>query len=180
MLSVRGLYDHDLKPGEGVVLVEAILMSVQQNMITVGSIDPAALQRAKETVEQLRWLYIREWAPEALNEMEAAVLALRQYSRASEPVKTGREAVLQLSHDMKGQAGTLGLDLLADFAASIHAVVSASRQIGAREGDVCLGHIMAMRTALRAVAVEPDGVLNPSLEKHLRRDLRKIIRKTFN
>ena len=97
MLSVRGLYDHDLKPGEGVVLVEAILMSVQQNMITVGSIDPAALQRAKETVEQLRWLYIREWAPEALNEMEAAVLALQQYSGASELVESRRAAVLQRS-----------------------------------------------------------------------------------
>jgi hypothetical protein len=81
---------------------------------------------------------------------------------------------------MKGQAGTFGLDLLTDFAASMHAVVSAAVMMGQRQSDVCLGHIMAMRTALRAASCEPAGLLDPKLERQLRSDLRRIVRKTFN
>jgi|GEM_PF-1496720 len=157
-------------------------MSTEQKNLGRGPIDPTALKRAEAVIDQLRWVYICEWAPEALDEMEAAVLALRRYAKKED--ETGEverhDAVLHLSHDMKGQAATFGLDLLADFAASMHAVAAATRRIGVREADVFLAHIMAMRTALSGAADDPDGLLSTGLERELRTSLRQIVRRTLN
>ncbi len=156
-------------------------MSTDDETIGQGTIDPSALKRAEAVIERLRWVYICEWAPDALDEMEAAVLALRRYADSGEDSETGRRnAVLRLSHEMKGQAGTFGLDLLADFAASMHAVAAGTQRIGVREADVFLAHVMAMRTALSTVANAPDGLLHAGLEKELRRSLRQIVRQNLN
>lgn len=144
-------------------------------------IDPAALKRAEAAIDRLRRVYICEWAPDALDEMEAAVLALRRYANRDGTNEAERhDALLRLSHDMKGQAGTFGLDLLADFAASMHAVAAGNRCLGVREADVFLAHIMAMRTALSAAACDPDGVPGTALERELRRGLRRIVRQNLN
>ena len=81
---------------------------------------------------------------------------------------------------MTSQAGTFGLDLLVDFATSMHAVAAATRRIGVREADVFLAHIMAMRTALSNAADDPEGLPSTALEKEVRRGLRKIVRQTLN
>tara|TARA_R110002096_G_scaffold105174_3_gene231656 strand:+ start:1753 stop:2223 length:471 start_codon:yes stop_codon:yes gene_type:complete len=156
-------------------------MSIRQEALDLGTIDPAVLKRAEAVVERLRWVYIREWAPEVLSEMEAAVLGINQYAKRG-PVMEGkrRDALLRLCHDMQGQAGTFGLELLADFATSMHKIGEASPVIRDRQADVLVAHIMAMRTALRAVAADPDGALSEGLHKELRRDLRKLRQKPFN
>lgn len=143
--------------------------------------DAAALRRAETAIERLRWAYICEWAPDALDEMEAAVLALRGYAGAGATGAAARRgALLRLSHDMTGQAATFGLDLLADFAASLHALAAAAPRIGAREADVALAHVMAMRTALASAAGDPEGIPSARLERELRLRLRTILRRTLN
>lgn len=154
-------------------------MSTDNETIGQGAIDPSALKRAEAVIERLRWVYICEWAPDALDEMEAAILALRRYAGKGGEKKR-HDAVLRLSHEMKGQAGTFGLDLLADFAASIHAVAAGTQRIGVREADVFLAHIMAMRTAVSTAAGDPDGLPGAALEKELRRGLRQIVRRNLN
>ncbi|MCA8927223.1 MAG: Hpt domain-containing protein [Alphaproteobacteria bacterium] len=156
-------------------------MSNDQTPRELGPTDPTAVERARAVVERLRWVYVCDWAPEALDEMEAAVLALRRYAREGEDGEAARhDAVLRLSHAMKGQAHTFGLDLLADFAASIHAIARAARRIGEREADVVLAHILAMRTALSAAANDADGLVHTGLERDLRQNLRRIVRSTLN
>lgn len=156
-------------------------MSTNSETIGQDTIEPASLKRAEAVIERLRRVYICEWAPEALDEMEAAVLALRRYASRDAGGEAGRhDALLRLSHEMKGQAGTFGLDLLADFAASMHTVAAGSRCLGVREADVFLAHIMAMRSALSAAAGAPEGVPGAALERDLRRGLRQIVRQNLN
>lgn len=156
-------------------------MSTDNEAVGQGTIDPSALKRAEAVIERLRWVYVCEWAPDALDEMEAAVLALRRYADNGKEGEAGRhKAILRLSHEMKGQAGTFGLDLLADFAASMHTVAAETQRIGVREADVFLAHIMAMRTALSTIARDPCGLLHAGLEKELRRGLRQIVRQNLN
>ena len=45
-----------------------------------GSIDPDALRQAEDVIEQLRWTYIREWAPAAMSEIEGAVQGVNTVS----------------------------------------------------------------------------------------------------
>ena len=157
-------------------------MSVRQDALNLGVIDPSALKRAEAVVERLRWVYIRELAPEALDEMEAAVLGLGRHSsnRGSKDDGQRRDAFLRLCHDMKGQAGTFGLDLLTDFAEAMHCTAEAAPAIGERQADVLIAHIMAIRTALAAVRADPRGEISPDLQADLRRDLKQTIRKRFN
>jgi len=156
-------------------------MSTNSETIGHGTIDPAALKRAEAVIGRLRRVYICEWAPEALDEMEAAVLGLRRYANRYGANQGERcDALLRLSHDMKGQAGTFGLDLLADFAVSMHAVAAGTRSLGVREADVFLAHIMAMRTTLSAAASDAEGVPGAALERELRRGLRRIVRQNLN
>lgn len=156
-------------------------MSVREDTFGLGTIDPAALKQADIAVERLRWIYIHDWAPEALDEMEAAVLSLRRYAKAGGSTDAvRRDALLRLTHDMKGQAGTFGVEILHDFATSLHNVAKATTRIGVREADVFLAHIMAMRTALTAVASNPEGRLRHSLERELRGNLGRITRRWLN
>lgn len=159
-------------------------MSERQEAVSLGTIDPTALRRAKAVVERLRLVYIEEWAPAALDELEAAVLALRTPAapphRADEGGPDRRDQILRLTHDMKGQAGTFGLDLLTDFATSMHSVALSAVEIGVREADVFLAHIMAMRTALQNVASHPEGILDDDLEAELRAGLLQVVRHSLN
>jgi HPt (histidine-containing phosphotransfer) domain-containing protein len=155
------------------------------------AIDPEALRRVEDVIEQLRWTYIREWAPAALEELEAAVQALHHSRTGQSHTGNGGGAdqgsmtrhwttVLRLTHDMKGQAGTFGLELLQDFAASLHALVEAEELAEARRIDLCAAHASAMRQVLTDVSGRPDGALDDLLERELRAGLRELTRLRFN
>jgi hypothetical protein len=161
-------------------MANTVRLSQMQKEFGVRMFDKDALERAKSVVDQFRQVYVCEWAPDTLDEMEAAVFSLRHFSGEAANGETRKEALLRLSREMTGHANTFGFDLLSDFASSINAIVSGARDVGAREVDICHAHMMAMRTALEIVADNPDGVLSADDEKRLRRDLRKIVRMTFN
>lgn len=146
-----------------------------------GAIDPEAMRRVEAVIEQLRWTYIREWAPAAIEEIEAAVLALNRMTRTgSVPASADVETLLRVTHDMKGQAGTFGLDLLQDFAGSLHEFVRAADSIGPREAEVFQAHATGMRTVLTDVSAHPDGALDGQIERDLREGLRQLTRLQFN
>ena len=146
------------------------------------AIDPEALRRAEDVIEQLRWTYIREWAPAAMQELEAATQNLRLAVTANDHAtcEEALDAILRLTHDMKGQAGTFGLDLLQDFAASLHRFASPQAPSGRRQAELCQSHVAAMRTALADASGQPDGLIDSDLERELREGLRKLARLRFN
>jgi chemotaxis protein histidine kinase CheA len=143
-------------------------------------VDQDALERAKSVVDRFRQVYIHEWAPDTLNEMEAAVFSLQQYSNESDNGETRKDALKRLSQNIIGHADTYGLELLADIAKSMNTAVHGARDVGPREVDICHAHIMAMRTVLGSIAENPSAMRDAGEEKRLRRDLRKIVKLTFN
>ncbi len=147
-----------------------------------GAIDPDAMRRAEEVIEQLRWTYIRDWAPAAMEELEAAAQGLRLAVANGEAAaaQANRDAILRVTHDMKGQAGTFGLELLQDFAASLHHFARTETPDGARQAELCQAHVFAMRTALADVSAEPAGILDQALERKLRDSLRELARLKFS
>lgn len=150
--------------------------------IAGSAIDPDALRRVEDVIEQLRWTYIREWAPSAMQELEAAAQGLRQAAGAGDRAAASehRAAILRLTHDMKGQAGTFGLDLLQDFAASLHDCAAADTDAGKRQAELCGAHVAAMRTALSDASAQPAGLIDSLLERQLREGLHKLARMQFN
>ena len=146
------------------------------------SIDPDALRRVEDVIEQLRWTYIREWAPAAMQELETASRNFRRAAAAgdAETAAASRAAILRVTHDMKGQAGTFGLDLLQDFAASLHHFAEPDSEAPDRQAELCEAHVSAMRSALADVSAQPEGMISDGLERELREGLRKLARLRFN
>lgn len=146
------------------------------------AIDPDALRRMEDVIEQLRWTYIREWAPAAMQELEAASRDLCQAAAAGDRTAAAdsRAAILRVTHDMKGQAGTFGLDLLQDFAASLHHFAAPDSAAAVRQAELCQAHVSAMRTALADVSIQPEGLVSDMVEQELRDGLRKLARMRFN
>lgn len=150
---------------------------------TSGStIDPEALRRAEDVIAQLRWTYIREWAPAAMLELEEATRGLRRAAAAGDQqaATEHRQTILRLTHDMKGQAGTFGLDLLQDFAASLHNFAAPQTGDARRQAELCEAHVTAMRTALSDASMQPEGLIDSLLEHQLREGLQRLARMRFN
>ena len=147
-----------------------------------GAIDPDAMRRVEDVIEQLRWTYIREWAPAAIEELESASWGLCHAvtDHDTESIEANRNAILRITHDMKGQAGTFGLELLQDFAGSLHHFAAAENPGGKRQAELCRAHVTAMRTALSDVSAHPNGAQDKALEKELRDGLRRLARLRFN
>ena len=147
-----------------------------------GAIDPDAMRRVEGVIKQLRWTYIREWAPAAIGELETASRGLCRAvaDGNTDDADANRDAILWLTHDMKGQAGTFGLELLQDFVASLHHFAQADNPTGARRAELCQAHVTAMRTALSDFSNNPNGTLDCALEQQLRDSLRKLVRLGFN
>jgi HPt (histidine-containing phosphotransfer) domain-containing protein len=147
-----------------------------------GAVDPDALRRVEDVIEQLRWTYIREWAPAAMQELEAASRGLRKAAEADDLPAAARHraAIVRLTHDMRGQAGTFGLDLLQDFAASLHHFAEPETGALLRQAELCEAHVSAMRTALADVSAQPAGTIDAMLERQLREGLRELARMRFN
>ena len=146
------------------------------------AIDPDAMRRVEDVIEQLRWTYIREWAPAAIEALETASRNLCRAAAGGDmaSINGNLAAILRLTHDMKGQAGTFGLDLLQDFAASLHHFAQADSPSGIRQAELCQAHVTAMRTALSDVSAHPDGALDTVLEQQLRDGLCRLARLGFN
>ena len=157
-------------------------MTVSSNKQQSSTIDPDAMRRAEDVIEQLRWTYIREWAPAAMQELEAAARGLHDAvnGKAEQCADANRQTILRVTHDMKGQAGTFGLDLLQDFAASLNAFASIDKPADLRQAELCQAHVTAMRAALTDVSAHPDGALDTELERELRQGLRRLAKLRFN
>ena len=73
-----------------------------------GAVDLATLERAERVIEQMADSYL-EWVQEDLVRMDAAYKAL---AAATGDRKAEAEQVFQIAHDIKGQGGSFGYDLM--------------------------------------------------------------------
>jgi len=73
-----------------------------------GAVDPQALERAEQAIAGMTDDYL-DWVRQDLIKIDAAFDALRNADGAR---KDELDAVFQLAHDIKGQGGSFGYDLM--------------------------------------------------------------------
>jgi chemotaxis protein histidine kinase CheA len=75
----------------------------------IGAVDAAAIERAERAIADLSDNYL-EWAQEDLNKIQAAFAKLG--AERTEERETSMHSIFSISHDMKGQGGSFGFDLV--------------------------------------------------------------------
>lgn len=104
-----------------------------------GGIDPAAIARAEAAIEEIRSEF-PAWMSSA-----TATLSERHAEFAAAPNEARRAALFRASHDMKGQAATLGYPLAGRVAASLCDLLESEL----RPAALVAGHVDAIRVVVR-------------------------------
>ena len=120
-----------------------------------GAVDAAALARAEQVIAGMAGDYL-EWAEDDLVDLEEVLEKLR----AAEQNDRGAliERVFRISHDIKGQGGSFGYDMmtriggrLCDFVENLEkagAKEIGAKEIGAKEIQVIQLHFDAMKLVI--------------------------------
>lgn len=110
-----------------------------------GAVDLAALERAEDVIESLADDYL-EWVAEDLQALEKAFEALKSGDGSD---KKRLNAVFEISHDMKGQGGSFGFDLVTSIGDHLCRLVEKFDKVGPREIDMVRVHIDALRVVVK-------------------------------
>ncbi|MCG8650029.1 MAG: Hpt domain-containing protein, partial [Pirellulales bacterium] len=132
-------------------------------------LDPEALERAYAAVRRLRQIYVQEWAPAALDDLEQAI-DLARASRSDR--RTYLAVIYRLAHDLRGQGGTFGLDVLSEIGASLCMYTKDRDDATDSEIDVLAVHLGAARDALRVEGLESRPEEGPAILNSLRDGIR--------
>lgn len=139
----------------------------------VGAVDEAALERAEQVIQDLSVSYL-DWAREDLAKLMAAVDELNPDGDSAEPLLV----VFQISHDIKGQGGSFGYDLMTIIGDML------CRYIETLEGEVSLQaieviglHINALQAVIRQKLKGTAGAVGEQLLSGLELVVKKRTKK---
>lgn len=107
-----------------------------------GAVDADALARAEQVIADMAGDYL-EWAEEDLLNMEDALDKLKAANTKDR--KEHIERIFQLSHDVKGQGGSFGYDMMTRIGDQLCRFVEALESAGAEEIEVIQLHFDAMK-----------------------------------
>lgn len=109
-----------------------------------GAVDLDALAKAEDVIANLADDYL-DWVQEDLKRLEAAY---EQLKSGEDDVKKGLDNIFQISHDMKGQGGSFGYDLMTATGDHLCRLVEKMDKAGSRELNMIRVHIDAMRVII--------------------------------
>jgi chemotaxis protein histidine kinase CheA len=109
-----------------------------------GAVDVATLERAEQAIAAMGDQYL-DWVQEDLGKIDAAFVALKAATgdRAQEV-----DAVFQVSHDMKGQGGSFGYDLITAIGNQLCRMIEKVDTVGDAEVNAIEVHIGAMKLVI--------------------------------
>ena len=110
-----------------------------------GAVDIETLERAESVIANMTDSYI-EWVQEDLQKIELAYKAMVD---SSEPSKELAEAVFQISHDIKGQGGSFGYDLMTVIGNELCRLIEKNEHFGPPEIEAIKVHIDAMKLVIQ-------------------------------
>ena len=119
-----------------------------------GAVDLAALERAEEVIASLTDNYL-EWVQEDLAKLQKTYDDLAAKTD-DEGRKEGAEAVFQIAHDIKGQGGSFGYDLMTVIGNSLCRFIEKSDEIGPKHVQVVKVHVDSLKLVI-AEGMEGDG-----------------------
>jgi len=109
-----------------------------------GAVDLEALAKAEEVIANLADDYL-DWVREDLERLETAY---EQLKNADGDAADALESVFQIAHDMKGQGGSFGYDLMTAIGDQLCRLVEKMETAGPRELKMIRVHIDAMRVII--------------------------------
>lgn len=117
-----------------------------------GAVDLDALAKAEDVIANLADDYL-DWVREDLVRLEAAY---DQLKAGDGDVKDNLENIFQIAHDMKGQGGSFGYDLMTAIGDQLCRLVEKMENVGPREFNMVRVHIDAMRVVITK-SLKGDG-----------------------
>jgi len=117
-----------------------------------GAVDLDALAKAEEVIANLADDYL-DWVKEDLVRLETAYEELK---KGEGDVKANLDSIFQIAHDMKGQGGSFGYDLMTAIGDQLCRMVERMETVGPRELTMVRVHIDAMRVVITK-SLKGDG-----------------------
>lgn len=117
-----------------------------------GPVDTSTLERAEEAIAGMSDQYL-EWVQEDLKRIDEAFAAL---AAASGERVDELEAVFGVAHDMKGQGGSFGYDLITAIGNQLCRLIEKLEKAGDPEVNAIRVHIDAMKLVI-AQKIKGDG-----------------------
>jgi HPt (histidine-containing phosphotransfer) domain-containing protein len=120
-----------------------------------GAVDLATLERAESVIAGMTDSYL-EWVEEDLKRMDAAFAALET---ATGDRKAEVEEVFQVAHDIKGQGGSFGYDLMTVIGNELCRLIERQKDFGDAEIQAIKVHVDALRLVINS-RMKGDGGAN--------------------
>lgn len=109
-----------------------------------GAVDLEALKRAEEVIAGMTDSYL-DWVAEDLKKIDAAYQKLKA---ASGDRKKELDGVFQVSHDIKGQGGSFGYDLMTAIGNELCRLIERIDTVGPDEMEAIRIHIESMKLVI--------------------------------
>jgi HPt (histidine-containing phosphotransfer) domain-containing protein len=109
-----------------------------------GAVDLEALERAEQVIAGMTDSYLN-WVAEDLEKIEEAYNALKA---ASGDRKAEMKGVFQIAHDIKGQGGSFGYDLMTAIGNELCRLIEKTDRPGAGEIEAINLHIDALKLVI--------------------------------
>ncbi len=109
-----------------------------------GAVDLEALERAEQVITGMTDSYL-EWVAEDLKKIDQAYAKLAE---ATGDRKEEMEAVFHISHDIKGQGGSFGYDLMTAIANELCRLIEKAEKIGDEEVEAVKLHIASLKLVI--------------------------------
>ena len=110
-----------------------------------GIVDLATLERAESVIAGMADSYL-EWVKEDLSRIESAY---KKLAAASGNGKAEAEGVFQVAHDIKGQGGSFGYDLMTVIGNELCRLIERQDEYGDAEIQAIKVHIDAMKLVIK-------------------------------
>lgn len=136
-----------------------------------GAVDLATLERAENVIAQMADSYL-EWVQEDLVRMDGAYKTL---AAAAAPRKEEADQVFQIAHDIKGQGGSFGYDLMTVIANELCRLIERQDTFGDAEVQAIKVHIDAMKLVIQNRMKGDGGANGQALVEGIRQVGDKLI-----
>tara|TARA_R110000787_G_scaffold186397_4_gene298032 strand:- start:2389 stop:2874 length:486 start_codon:yes stop_codon:yes gene_type:complete len=137
-----------------------------------GAVDLATLERAEQAIADMSDSYL-EWVEEDLKRMDVAYKNLEQ---AETPRKEEADAVFQIAHDIKGQGGSFGYDLMTVIGNELCRLIERTESFGSAEVQAIKVHVDALKIVIQTGMKGDGGANGQALVDGIRKVGDKLIR----
>ncbi|MCW8836869.1 MAG: Hpt domain-containing protein [Rhodospirillales bacterium] len=134
-----------------------------------GGVDMAALERAEKLIAGMSDSYL-EWAQEDLKKLQAAYDDLVKHGSKKEQIKQ----VFEIAHDIKGQGGSFGYDLMTIVGNQLCRFTEKKEELGPKELQVVKVHIDTLRVIIGERMKGDGGKAGQNLLKGLDMVVEKV------